>query len=191
MKESCLHFNCQSLPAFISHLFTRYWTSWWMAWGWLLPVWLEYSYYWGLACSIGLVYHGLNYSSSSINKPARKKKEESKWLGGKGCLPPIPKPSCPTVVLSIRLHGDANTAKTSNPDDLWEHNLGVSKLIYVCLLFHHSRTLPFHLFMGELGEFSGNNASNAFLSAEWGTKKTKNVQSRRDAREGICHLPPH
>lgn len=71
-----------------------------MAWGWFSPAWLEYSYYWGLACSIGLVYHGLHYSSSSINKPARKekkKKEGSKMVMEGDDFHPSPSPLRPAV----------------------------------------------------------------------------------------------
>lgn len=76
MKLNRFHFNCQALLALTPSLFTRYRTSRWMAWGWLSLAWLEYSHYGGLACSVGLVYHGLHYSSPGIYKPVTKKVEQ-------------------------------------------------------------------------------------------------------------------
>ena len=104
-----------------------------MAWGWFSPAWLEYSYYWGLACSIGLVYHGLNYSSSSINKPATKKRKANGYWRGR--LPPIPKPSRPAAALSVGLHGDANTAKPLTPMTFESTSLGFpSWFMFACFL---------------------------------------------------------
>ena len=173
MKRNWFHFNCQALPALTPSVFTRYRTSRWMAWGWFSLAWLEYSHYGGLACSVGLVYHGLHYSSPGINKPVTKKVEQivipkttTKQNGGLG----------EGTVEEEKLNHSESWArswqngslpcslcssaccKTCHPRDLLVHRLGVSELIYVCL-FYHSWTLPFHLFMGELEEFSGNNTS--------------------------------
>lgn len=40
----------------------------------LSPAGLEYRNYGGLACSVGLVDHGLHYSSSCVNEPVKNKK---------------------------------------------------------------------------------------------------------------------
>lgn len=63
------------------------------------------------------------------------------------------------MVVFAALCAVSHAAKPVTPGDLWVHRLGVSELIYICL-FYHSWTLPFHLFMGELAELSGNNASH-------------------------------
>lgn len=76
MKQNWFDFNCQARLALAPSLFTRYGTSRWMAWGWFSLAWLEYSHYGGLACSVGLVYHGLHYSSPGINKPVTKKVDQ-------------------------------------------------------------------------------------------------------------------
>lgn len=47
------------------------------------------------------------------------------------------------------------------------HRPGVSEMIYVCL-FYHSRTLPFHLFMGELAEFQETMLATTLFSCKEG-----------------------
>lgn len=47
------------------------------------------------------------------------------------------------------------------------HRPGVSEMIYVCL-FYHSRTLPFHLSMGELAEFQETMLATTLFSCKEG-----------------------
>lgn len=153
-----------------------------MARGWFLPAWLEYGYYWGLACSIGLVYHGLNYSSSSINKPATKRGKQTVTEGATSSRPRARAPTRGSQLGCAQLQ----TQPTPQPLVTSESTgLGFpSWFMFAC--FYHSRTLPFHLFMGELAEFSGNNTSNTLRDSE---RSTKTGWRRRDARKGICYLP--
>lgn len=148
-----------------------------MAWGCFSLAWLEYSHYGGLACSVGLVYHGLHYSSPGINKPVTKKVEQIiipwtkmwgwGWRKRRRRSTVRAKLDLGKVVLCTTLSSASRAPQPATPSDLWVHRLGVSELIHVCL-FYRSWTLPFHLFMGELAEFSGNNTSHHSFQLQGG-----------------------
>lgn len=168
MKQNWFDFNEYQARLALAPSLLQVWDLRWMAWrGWFSLAWLEYSHYGGLACSVGLVYHGLHYSSPGINKPVTKRSrpkslflKNRNWGGRSGREEDGSGESKSSVLGPIRSSPwlevlASHAAKPVTPSDLWVHRRRVSELIYVCLFYLWLDT-SFHLFIRSAW-ISGNN----------------------------------